>query len=194
MTSSSTTASPSSKPRATGNLLRRSQDRHPRELREIDRTLPEKNPNRGHRRFERPLLPPNVRTRPCQVGDKTLSYEVVMDVMESGGEKVIAYGILTLPKDLDLTSAKDVPSSSANTGSRARRRMSSASRTSMPTRPSRRGSPSAASSPSPRRTATSILISSVCSISRPSRSGRPSLHHRAATPPDHGLARRAALR
>lgn len=59
--------------------------------------------------FELPLLPPNVRTRPCQVGDKTLSYEVVMDVMESGGEKVIAYGILTLPKDLDLASGEKRP-------------------------------------------------------------------------------------
>ncbi len=59
--------------------------------------------------FERPLLPPNPRTRPCQVGDKTLSYEVVLDVMESGGEKVIAYGILTLPKDLDLKSGERRP-------------------------------------------------------------------------------------
>lgn len=59
--------------------------------------------------FELPLLPPDVRTRPCQVGDKTLSYEVVMDVMESGGEKVIAYGILTLPKDLDLRSGERRP-------------------------------------------------------------------------------------
>lgn len=59
--------------------------------------------------FELPLLPPNVRTRPCQVGDKTLSYEVVMDVMESGGEKVFAYGILTLPKDLDLASGEKRP-------------------------------------------------------------------------------------
>jgi dienelactone hydrolase len=59
--------------------------------------------------FELPLLPPNVRTRPYQVGDKTLSYEVVMDVMESGGETVIAYGILTLPKDLDLSSGEKRP-------------------------------------------------------------------------------------
>jgi len=59
--------------------------------------------------FERPLLPANVRTRPYQVGDKTLSYEVVMDVMESDGEKVIAYGILTLPKDLDLASGEKRP-------------------------------------------------------------------------------------
>lgn len=59
--------------------------------------------------FELPLLPPNVRTRPYQVGEKTLSYEVVMDVMESGGEKVIAYGILTLSKDLDLSSGEKRP-------------------------------------------------------------------------------------
>jgi len=59
--------------------------------------------------FELPLLPPNVRTRPYHVGDKTLSYEVVMDVMESGGEKVFAYGILTLPKDLDLNSGEKRP-------------------------------------------------------------------------------------
>jgi dienelactone hydrolase len=59
--------------------------------------------------FELPLLAPNVRTRPCQVGEKTLSYEVVMEVMESGGEKVIAYGILTLPKDLDLSSGEKRP-------------------------------------------------------------------------------------
>jgi dienelactone hydrolase len=32
-----------------------------------------------------------------------------MDVMESGGEKVIAYGILTLPKDLDLSSGEKRP-------------------------------------------------------------------------------------
>lgn len=59
--------------------------------------------------FELPLLPPNVRTRPYQAGDKTLSYEVVMDVMESGGETVFAYGILTLPKDLDLSSGEKRP-------------------------------------------------------------------------------------
>lgn len=59
--------------------------------------------------FELPLLALNVRTRPYQVGDKTLSYEVLMDVMESGGEKVIAYGILTLPKDLDLSSGEKRP-------------------------------------------------------------------------------------
>ncbi len=59
--------------------------------------------------FERPLLPPNARTRPYQEGEKTISYEVVLDVMESGGEKVIAYGIMTLPKDLDLKSGEKRP-------------------------------------------------------------------------------------
>lgn len=59
--------------------------------------------------FELPLLAPNVRTRPYQVGDKTLSYEILMDVMESGGQKVIAYGILTLPKNLDLSSGEKRP-------------------------------------------------------------------------------------
>lgn len=59
--------------------------------------------------FERPLLPAKARTRPYQVGEKTLSYEVVLDVMESGGEKVFAYGILTLPKDLDLASGERRP-------------------------------------------------------------------------------------
>lgn len=59
--------------------------------------------------FGLPLLPANARTRPYQVGDKTLSYEVVLDVMESGREKVFAYGILTLPKDLDLSSGERRP-------------------------------------------------------------------------------------
>ncbi len=59
--------------------------------------------------FELPLLPANARTRPYQVGEKTLSYEVVLDVMESGGETVFAYGILTLPKDLDLSSGERRP-------------------------------------------------------------------------------------
>ncbi len=59
--------------------------------------------------FGLPLLPPNARTRPYQVGDKTLSYEVVLDVMEEGGAKVFAYGILTLPKDFDLYSGEKRP-------------------------------------------------------------------------------------
>ncbi len=59
--------------------------------------------------FERPLLPPNARTRPYQVGEKTLSYEVLLDVMDSGGETVVAYGILTLPKDFDPGSGERRP-------------------------------------------------------------------------------------
>lgn len=59
--------------------------------------------------FARPLLPPRARTRPYQEGEKTRSYEVVLDVMESGGETVFAYGILTLPKDLDLASGERRP-------------------------------------------------------------------------------------
>ena len=50
-------------------------------------------------------LPPNPRTRKYQVGPKTVSYEVVLDVYED----IIAYGILTLPKDLDLESGKKLP-------------------------------------------------------------------------------------
>ena len=46
--------------------------------------------------FEEPRLAHNARTRPYQEGPKTKSYEVVLDVMDG----VIAYGILTLPKDL----------------------------------------------------------------------------------------------
>ncbi|MDF1813260.1 MAG: hypothetical protein P1V20_13770, partial [Verrucomicrobiales bacterium] len=46
--------------------------------------------------FEEPRLPFRARTRPYQEGPKTKSYEVVLDVMEG----VMAYGILTLPKDL----------------------------------------------------------------------------------------------
>jgi len=59
--------------------------------------------------FERPLLPPGARTRAYQVGARTRSYEVVLDVMESGGETVIAYGILTLPQDLDIASGERRP-------------------------------------------------------------------------------------
>jgi len=49
-------------------------------------------------RFDQPLLPANARSRPYQEGPKTVSYEVVLDVMPD----VFAYGILTVPKDLDL--------------------------------------------------------------------------------------------
>lgn len=59
--------------------------------------------------FGLPLLPPQVKSRPYQEGEKTRSYEIVMDVMESGGEKVFTYGILTLPKDLDLQSNEKRP-------------------------------------------------------------------------------------
>lgn len=56
--------------------------------------------------FEIPLSPPNARTRPCQEGPKTISYEVVLDVFDEYGDdhddRVIVYGILTLPKDLPL--------------------------------------------------------------------------------------------
>ena len=48
---------------------------------------------------------PAVRTRPFQEGEKTISYEVVLDVMD----EVIAYGILTLPKDLDLAGGEKRP-------------------------------------------------------------------------------------
>ena len=55
--------------------------------------------------FDLELLSPNVRTRPYQVGPKTISYEVILDVFED----VIAYGILTLPKDLDRSGAEQRP-------------------------------------------------------------------------------------
>lgn len=59
--------------------------------------------------FERPLLPARPRSRPYQESEQTISYEVVLDVMESGGETVIAYGILTLPKNFDLASGERRP-------------------------------------------------------------------------------------
>ncbi len=46
--------------------------------------------------LEEPLLAFNARSRPYQEGGKTQSYEVVLDVMNG----VIAYGILTMPKNL----------------------------------------------------------------------------------------------
>ncbi len=45
------------------------------------------------------LPEPNPRTRKFQIGPKTASYEVVLDV----GPDVFAYGILTVPKNLDLS-------------------------------------------------------------------------------------------
>lgn len=59
--------------------------------------------------FELPLLPFAAKSRPYQESEKTISYEVEFDVMESGGEKIIAYGVLTLPKNLDLKSGKKRP-------------------------------------------------------------------------------------
>jgi dienelactone hydrolase len=61
--------------------------------------------------FEIPLAPANPRTRLYEEGPKTISYEVVLDVFdESAGEdRVIAYGILTVPKDLDLKSGEKRP-------------------------------------------------------------------------------------
>jgi dienelactone hydrolase len=47
-------------------------------------------------RFDRPLLPPQVRTRKVIDAPKHVGYEVVMDVFPD----LIAYGILLLPKDL----------------------------------------------------------------------------------------------
>ena len=48
---------------------------------------------------------PKPRTRAYQAGPKTVSYEVVLDVFDD----VIAYGILTLPKDLDLRGSEKLP-------------------------------------------------------------------------------------
>ena len=48
---------------------------------------------------------PAPRSRKFQEGPKTISYEVVMDVLPG----VFAYGILTLPKDLDLAGAEKRP-------------------------------------------------------------------------------------
>lgn len=59
--------------------------------------------------FERPLLPAQARSRPYQEGPRTTSYEILLDVMESGGAAVMAYGILTLPKDFDLSSGERRP-------------------------------------------------------------------------------------
>lgn len=60
--------------------------------------------------FELPLAPANVKSRPYQEGQKTISYEITLDVMdENSGDPVFAYGILTLPKDLDLSSGEKRP-------------------------------------------------------------------------------------
>lgn len=55
--------------------------------------------------FEIPLEEANPKTRPFQEGPKTISYEVVLDVFDG----VFAYGILTLPKDLDISSGEKRP-------------------------------------------------------------------------------------
>ena len=55
--------------------------------------------------FEEPRVKFNARSRPFQQSEKTVSYEVALDVMEG----VIAYGILTLPKNLDLSSGEKRP-------------------------------------------------------------------------------------
>jgi dienelactone hydrolase len=47
-------------------------------------------------RFDRKPLPPNVRSRKTDENDKWTRYEVVLDVFPD----VIAYGLLTLPKDI----------------------------------------------------------------------------------------------
>lgn len=55
--------------------------------------------------FELDRLPFHPRSRPLQEGPETVSYEIVLDVFD----EVIAYGILTLPKDLDLESGERRP-------------------------------------------------------------------------------------
>ncbi len=55
--------------------------------------------------FELPLVDPNPRSRPYEEGEKTRSYEVVLDVWEG----VFAYGILTVPKGIDLENGPRYP-------------------------------------------------------------------------------------
>ncbi|MCA9020467.1 MAG: dienelactone hydrolase family protein, partial [Planctomycetaceae bacterium] len=55
--------------------------------------------------FDLALLPDNARSRKYQVGPKTISYEVEMDVFP----EVTAYGILTLPKDMKLDGSEQRP-------------------------------------------------------------------------------------
>ena len=55
-------------------------------------------------RFELAPLPPNVRTRKIEESDKWTRYEVVMDVFP----EVIAYGLLTLPKDIQAGERRPV--------------------------------------------------------------------------------------
>lgn len=55
--------------------------------------------------FDLKKLAPNPKTRKYQTGPKTVSYEVVLDVFPD----VLAYGILTLPKDLKLDGSDKRP-------------------------------------------------------------------------------------
>lgn len=55
--------------------------------------------------FDLERIAPAPRSRKYQEGPKTVSYEVVMDVLPG----VIAYGILTVPKDLDLSAGLKRP-------------------------------------------------------------------------------------
>lgn len=55
--------------------------------------------------FDIPLKSPSPRSRPFQVSEKTKSYEVVLDVFD----EVIAYGILTVPRELDISSKAGLP-------------------------------------------------------------------------------------
>ena len=48
--------------------------------------------------FAEPLRPAMARSRPYQQGPKTISYEIVLNVFSD----LVSYGILTLPKELDL--------------------------------------------------------------------------------------------
>lgn len=55
--------------------------------------------------FDRQLLAANPRSRKYQEGPETISYEVVLDVFPN----VFAYGVLTLPKDLDINGDEKRP-------------------------------------------------------------------------------------
>lgn len=60
--------------------------------------------------FELPFASLNAHSRPYEEGPKTISYEVTINVFDDdSGDPVIAYGILTLPKDLDLSSGEKRP-------------------------------------------------------------------------------------
>jgi predicted alpha/beta-fold hydrolase len=55
-------------------------------------------------KFDRPMLPPNVRSRQFKETEKWIGYEVVLDVFPD----VIAYGLLLVPKDLDAGERRPV--------------------------------------------------------------------------------------